>query len=435
MSFQRELKNSGLARLSTIILSAATWGLAVMPASADPVDDFYKGRSMELIVGSGPGGGYDVYGRLIARHIPRYIPGRPKIVVKNVVGGGGLRASNILYNVSPKDGSTIGTVSRAMITAPLMDQKSAKFDPSKFTWIGSANNEDNICFSWHTAPTKTWAQVVRERLIVGSAAQGTSTYTYPVMLRNMFGAKFELIAGYPDASSVLLAMQRGEVQAMCISLSSIQARHPKWLQEGTISIFALIGLKRNSDIPNVPAVAEFATSDEQKQVLKVILGPQFAGRPILAPPSIPQDRATALRAAFDSSMKDKALLEDSKKQRLDISPATGQEVADLVSDIYAAPKELINKVRAVSVRPLDMKVTIKQLPTLTVSVSLKKVDKKGALVIFDADGKSQRAQVSNSRTAITVAGNKANRAALKAGMKCQITYQGNNTEAQSIRCE
>ncbi|MGE0653221.1 MAG: Bug family tripartite tricarboxylate transporter substrate binding protein [Alphaproteobacteria bacterium] len=403
-------------------------------ASGQTVEEFYKGRSMELIVGSGTGGGYDVYGRLASRHMGRHIPGNPRIIVKNVVGGGGIRASNLLYNVVPKDGGTIGTVSRAMITLPLMGQKNAKFDPSKFTWIGSANNEDNICLSWHTAPVKTWEQLLKNKLIIGSAAQGTSTYTYPVTLRNMFGAQFELIAGYPDASSVLLAMQRGEVQSICISLSSIQTRHPKWLSDGSINVLVLIGLKRNPDLPKVPSLNELASSDEQKQLLKVILGPQFAGRPLLAPPSIPTERAAALRAAFMAAMKDKALLADAKKLRLDISPATGEEVADLVRDIYASPKSLIEKVQAVSVKPDDMKVTVKELPVVTVSATLKTVEKKGAVLSFDVKGKTQRARISNARTAISIKGAKAGRSSLKAGMDCSITYQGSGTEASKVSC-
>ena len=358
-------------QLRNVFLAAGALVAASGTAQAQSVADFYKGRAMDVIVGSGVGGGYDVYARLAARHLPRHIPGEPRMIVKNVVGGGGIRASNLLYNVAPKDGSTIATVSRAMITAPLSGQASAKFDPSKFTWIGSANNEDNICLSWRDAPVKTWGDLLKTKLIIGSAAQGTSTYTYPVMLHNMFGAKFELIAGYPDASSVLLAMQRGEVQSICISLSSIQTRHPAWLKDGTINVFTLVGLKRNSDLPNVPSLAEFATNDEQKQLLKIILGPQFAGRPLLAPPNVPADRVVALRGAFNASMKDAALLADAKKLRLDISPATGEEVAALVNDIYASPKELIAKVQAVSVRASDMKVTVKELPVVTVSTTLK----------------------------------------------------------------
>lgn len=414
--------------------AAALAGVIATGAAAQGVASFYKGRNIDMIVGAGVGGGYDIYGRLVARHLGRHVPGAPKIIVKNVAGGGGIRASNLLFNVSPKDGGTIGTVSRAMITAPLMGQSAAKFDPAKFTWIGSVNNEDNICVAWRTAKVKTWNDLLQTPLIVGSAGQGTSTYTFPVMLRNMFGAKFELIAGYPDGGAAMLAMERGEVESVCISLSSVQTRAPQWLKDGSINVLTLIGLKRNADVPNAPAISEFARNDEQRQLLKIILGPQFAGRPILAPPALPADRTAALRAAFNAMMKDAALLADAKKLRLDVGPATGEEVAALVGDIYGAPKELVAKVQAVSVRPRDMKVTEKKIEAVTVDAVLRTVEKKGAALAIDVKGKAASVTVSGARTKVSVGGAAAKRDALKPGMACAITYLGNGTEASVISC-
>lgn len=324
----------------------------VPAALAQPVAEFYRGKTIEWIVGSGAGGGYDLYARLLARRIGEHIPGKPTAIVKNLAGGGGIRAANLLYNVSPRDGSTIGTVSNAMITAPLIGGgDAAKFDPSKFTWIGSAASEDGICAAWHTAEVKSWNDLLQKKLLVGTAAPGTTTYTYPVALRNMFQAKFELITGYPDASQVALAIERGEVQAICQTYSSLNAQRPQWIKERQVNVLVALGLQRNPALSNVPSVMELAKSEEQKQMLQVILASNFAGRPVFAPPEIPADRTEALRKAFDAVVKDAALIEDAKKQRLDIEPARGAEVEKLVKSVYATPPAVIAKVKEIVAKP------------------------------------------------------------------------------------
>lgn len=321
--------------------------LTAQPAAAQSVADFYHGRNVELIVGSGPGGGYDLYARLLARRMGEHIPGKPTLIVKNMTGGGGIRAGNLLYNVSPRDGSTLGTFSNAMITAPLIGSEATKFDPATFTWIGSAASEDGVCIAWKTAEAKSWADLRDKKLIVGTAAPGTTTYTYPVMLRNMFDAKFELITGYPDASQAALAIERGEVQGICQTYSSLRAQRSQWFSDKEISVIISIALDRIPDLPDVPTVMELAKSDEQKQMLRVILAPNFAGRPLFAPPEIPTDRRDALRQAFDAVVKDPALIEDAKKQRLELAPASGKDVEALVKSVYATPPAMVEKVKQV----------------------------------------------------------------------------------------
>lgn len=334
--------------------AAAVAAAAIMmaeTASAQSVADFYHGRNMDLIVGSGAGGGYDLYARLLARRMGEYIPGKPNLIVKNMAGGGGIRAGNLLYNVSPRDGSTIGTFSNAMITAPLIGSEATKFDPSKLTWIGSAASENSVCVAWKTADVKSWGDLADKKLIVGTAAPGTTTYTFPVMLRNMFDAKFELITGYPDASQAALAIERSEVQGICQTYSSLRAQRPQWFSDKDINVLISIALQRIPDLPDVPSVMELAKSDEQKQMLKVILAPNFAGRPLFAPPEIPTDRRDALRQAFDQVVKDPALIEDAKKQRLEIAPSSGKDVEDLVNSVYATPTTMVEKVKQVVSKP------------------------------------------------------------------------------------
>jgi tripartite-type tricarboxylate transporter receptor subunit TctC len=327
-------------------IAASIAVLGAHAACAETVAQFYQGRSVDFVVGSGAGGGYDIYARLLARRMGEHIPGKPALIVKNVVGGGGIRASNLLYNVSPRDGSVIATVSRAMITAPALGVDSAKFDASKFTWLGNLTGEDSVCVAWHTAPVKTWDDLKKTKLIVGTAAPGTSTYTFPALLKNMFGAKFDLVTGYPDASQTVLALERGEVQSICQTYSTIKATHPTWIKDGTVNVLVVVGLRRNAELPNVPAAAEFATSKEQQQIIKVILGPELIGRPVFAPPAVPADRVAALREAFMATMKDPAFLADAERQKLEIDPTRGAEIQELVTDILSAPPEMMAKAQA-----------------------------------------------------------------------------------------
>jgi tripartite-type tricarboxylate transporter receptor subunit TctC len=332
--------------IRTFVLGALAVATLSAPAAAQSVAEFYQGKSVDVVVGSGSGGGYDIYARLLARRMGDHMPGKPTLIVKNVVGGGGIRAANLLYAVSPKDGSVIATVSRAMITAPVLGIEAAKFDAAKFTWIGNLTGEDSVCMAWHTAPVKTWNDVLRSKLIVGTAAPGTSTYTFPALLKNMFGAKFEMVTGYPDASQAVLALERGEVQAICQTYSTIKANHPSWVKDGTVNVLTVVGLRRNAELPDVPAAAEFATSDEQRQIIKIILGPELIGRPIFGPPGMPADRTAALREAFVKTAKDPAFLADAARQNLEIDPTGGQEIQELVADILSAPPAMMAKAQA-----------------------------------------------------------------------------------------
>ena len=335
-----------LIRIAAVSIAAAVLLVLVPSAGAQSVAEFYQGRSVDFVVGSGAGGGYDIYARLLARRMGEYIPGKPTLIVKNVVGGGGLRATNLLYNVSPRDGSVIATVSRAMITAPVLGIDSAKFDAAKLTWLGNLTGEDSVCVAWHTAPVKTWDDLKKTRLIVGTAAPGTSTYTFPALLKNMFGAQFDMVTGYPDGSQAVLAMERGEVQSICQTYSTIKATHPSWIKEGTVNVLTVVSLRRNAELLGVPAAAEFAADKEQQQIIKIILGPELIGRPVFAPPALPTDRVKALREAFLATSKDSDFLADAARQNLEIDPTSGQEIQDLVSDILSAPPELMAKAQA-----------------------------------------------------------------------------------------
>jgi tripartite-type tricarboxylate transporter receptor subunit TctC len=237
----------------------------------------------------------------------------------------------------------LGTFSNAMITEPMLGGGQALFDPAKFTWIGSASREDGLCVATRSSGVASWSNLLQKEVIVGTAATGT----YPVMLRNLFGARFKLVSGYPDGGQIALAIERGEVQAICQTYSSLKIGHPNWLRDQIVQPLIALGFGRIPDLPEVLSVMDLAKTDEQQQVLKVVLAPTLAGRPFVAPPGVPADRVAALRDAFDAMTKDPAFLDEALRLQVDVQPATGVEIEALVKDIYALPKVVIATTRRV----------------------------------------------------------------------------------------
>jgi tripartite-type tricarboxylate transporter receptor subunit TctC len=333
-------------RLALTVMILA--GAGVRFSAADPIADFYRGKTIELDVGTGVGGGYDANARLVARHLGRFLPGNPTIVVDNMPGGGGIRAANTLFNRSARDGSVIGTFSDAMITEPVLGGGQSLFEPAKFNWIGSASREDGICVATPASGVASWNDLLQKEVIVGTAASGTTTYMYPVMLRNLFGAKFKLVSGYPDGGQIALALQRNEVQSVCQTYSSIKIGHPDWLRDRIVAPLIALGLGRIHELPDLASVIELARNVEQKQVLDVILAPTLAGRPFVAPPGVPPDRVAALRDAFDAMTKDALFLAEASQLRIDVHPAGGRQIESLVREIYALPESVIAQTKRVA---------------------------------------------------------------------------------------
>jgi tripartite-type tricarboxylate transporter receptor subunit TctC len=259
-------------------------------------------------------------------------------------GAGSLRLANWLYNTAPKDGTEFGTVGRGIAFDPLFGSKIAQFDASKFTWIGSANNEVSICVSWHTTGITKFEDLYAKSMTVGGTGGGSDTEVFPQFLNAVLGTKLNLVSGFAGGSDVVKAMERGEVQGRCgWSWSSVIATQKDWVEQKKINILAQLSLSKHPDLPNVPLVTDLAKTDEQRQVLKLIFGRQVMGRPYLAPPNIPKDRAEALRAGFMSTMKDKEFLGEAEKANLEITPVSGAEVEKLVRELYGTPPEIVAK--------------------------------------------------------------------------------------------
>jgi tripartite-type tricarboxylate transporter receptor subunit TctC len=313
-------------------------------AHAQDLAAFYKSRNLNMEIGYSAGGGYDVYARMLARHIGKHIPGNPTVVTKNLEGAGSLRLANWLYNIAPKDGTEMGTIGRGVAFDPLLGNKAAQFDAQKFNWIGSANNEVSVCVAWQGSGITKFEELYTKQMTVGGTGGGSDTDVFPQILNAVLGTKMKIITGYPGGNDVNLAMERGEVAGRCgWSWSSVVATHKNWLDEKKIAILVQLGLSKHPELPDVPLVTDLAKTDEQRQVLKLIFARQVMGRPFLAPPGIPKERAAALRQAFMDAMKDKDFLAEADKAQLEITPVTGPDVEQLVKEVYQTPPAIAAK--------------------------------------------------------------------------------------------
>jgi len=331
---------------AALIIALSVLALPVRGWAQSPAE-FYKGKNIDLLIGYSVGGAYDLYARQLARHLSKYIPGNPTVVPKNMDGAGSLRLANLLYNVAPKDGSTFGIIGRGTGFDPLLGNKSAQFDASKYTWIGSANNEVSICVAWYTTGVTKFEDLLTKELVVGGTSASADTDQFPRVTNGVLGTKMKVITGYPGGNEVGLAMERGEVQGRCgWSWSSVKSTHQQWYDQKKINILVQLALSKHAELPNVPLIIDLAKTDEQRQILKLIFARQVMGRPFLAPPGVPADRAAALRKAFMDTMKDKDFLADAEKAGMEITPVPGDQLQTLVKEIYATPPEIVQKAAA-----------------------------------------------------------------------------------------
>ena len=279
--------------------SCNSWGFVAAPASADAVADFYKGKRIAMMVGSEPGGGYDSYARLVTRHLGRFIPGNPEFIVQNMPGGGGIRVTNNLYNIAPKDGTAMGTVQRAILTTPLLDARNTeiKYDPLKFNWLGSLNTETGLIVVASNTPHKEMKDLFQKELMVGSS--GPTTDFMPLFLNNVLGTKFKIIAGYKSSTDAYLALERGEVEGR-ISNGYAGDKNflDPWMAQKKVRFLAQLTTVKNPLFPDVPLILDFARNDRERQAMELILSAQLWGRPFVMPPDVPADRVAAVRKAF-----------------------------------------------------------------------------------------------------------------------------------------
>jgi len=333
---------------SSCIGSLVLAAMAALPARADPVSDFYKGRTVTLIAGYSAGGGFDLYSRIIANYLGKYIPGQPRIVVQNMPGAGSLRAASHVYNVAPRDGSVI-SLTRAPVIAPLLGSTGgASFDVSKFTWLGSGASDLTVCALLGNPKIRTMADALTIEHTLGGLGPGSDEDMYTKILRRLLGLKAKLVTGYPGGAEMVLAVERGELDGRCgWAWSSIKLSRPDWIAEKKIKVLTVLALERTPELPDVPAIMEFVKTEGHRQILRFVLNAQTLGRPFVAPPAIPEDRATALRRAFDETMKDAAYLAEMKAKKLDVGPIPWQNITPLLKDFYSTPQSVVDETRAI----------------------------------------------------------------------------------------
>ena len=323
-------------------LIAALLSAGATPAAAQA--DALAGKSVQMIIGFGPGGGYDLWGRTLGRHIGKHLPGHPNVVPQNMPGAGSYAAASYIFNIAPKDGSVLGIIARDAALGPLTGASGARFDPTRLSWIGTPTKETNVCIAFHTAPVKSVQDLYEKQLILGDTGPGTGTRSYPKVLNDVLGMKFKLVGGFPSSAEVFLAMERGEVDGICESLDSIKNRRPDWIPTRKIAILFQGGAEPNPELQGVPFVLDLARTDEQKKTIEFLYAGQGIGRPFVAPPDLPAERLKMLRDAFNATMKDADFIAETKKSKLELEPEDGEHLAALIAKIYATPKPIVDKI-------------------------------------------------------------------------------------------
>lgn len=331
------------ARLTLALLAAAAGS---GPASAQgDVAPFFKDKQMRIVVGSAAGAGYDLNARLLARHWTNHIPGKPQIIVQNQVGAGSVTMTNAVYGGAPRDGTVVGAAINGMPTAALLTPSIVKFDPRRLIWVGSSNRETQLAYVWHTAPVKTLAELKTKELVVGATTAGTTQFDFPIAARDILGLKFKVISGYKGTTDIHLAMESGEVQGMGSNgWLSLKTLNSAWIAEKKVIPVVQFVLERNPDLKDVPTIFEIASSEAERQALRLLVARLEYGRPFFLPPEVPADRVAALRRAFDATMKDAAFLAEADRSKIDISPMTGEEVEKLVGQVLETPADVVARV-------------------------------------------------------------------------------------------
>jgi tripartite-type tricarboxylate transporter receptor subunit TctC len=336
------------------LLGALSFGMAltVFGVGGAGAADYYKGKSVTITVGSSSGGGYDGYARFLARHWGQLIPGKPKFIVKNMPGAGSLKATNHLYNVAPKDGTEIGAIQNGVVFEPLFKVmgkgREAKFDATKLSWIGAVTRETSVMVVWHTSPFKSIADVRKTQVLTGASGATTSYAVYPRLMNATMGTNIRVVMGYRGTSGITLALERGEIQAMTgWDYSSLASRKGQWLKDNKVRILVQFGNEKHPMMPNVPLASSLTTNKVNRDVLELIAARQDIGRPYVAPPAVPAVAMTALRASFQTMMKDADFLKEGAKLRIEVHPSNAQQALAIIQRAYAAPPDVVAKARQI----------------------------------------------------------------------------------------
>lgn len=426
------------------VSAAVLLALGMAPAAkADAVADFFKGKRITIIVGSGAGGGYDVYGRLVSRHMGRHIPGNPAFIVKNMTGASSIVAANHVVNVAPKDGSTIGALQREIALVEVMGQKGPKFKAQELQWLGSLASEAGVCAVNVSTGIKSFEEIFQREFVFGGTGPNITEF-HPAMFNNLMAAKTKLIKGYPSTPPIHLAIERKEVDGICQSWASFKEQANKMLKSGEIKPLVQMALKPEAEMQKmgIPMFFDFVTDKhlspgqtvaDVKSYFRLVLASGVMGRPYMVAPGVPAERTKALRAAFVAMVKDPKFVAEAKKQRRDVEFVSGEEIDEIVKTMAATPKDKLAQLD----EHLKFKGKIAQT-TFKMAKDTGKVTKvsgKGREVTIDVKGKPALAKLSNSGTKVRIGGKKAKRSDVKVGMTCTFVYPEAGMQAEAVTCK
>ncbi len=330
---------------SLIAFAALALAAQSFPARADAVEDFYRGKTLSMTIGTSAGNDYDFRARLVARHMPKFIPGNPPIISRNMPGGGGIVPTNWFAKLAPRDGTSLYMIQSNMMSAQALETQGVAFDTRKFFWIGNTSQTPNVINSWHTTDVKTIEDAKTRELVLGGSI-GSASAVYPVLLNKLIGTRFKLVTGYPGGNELNIALERGEIQGRgSNSWASWKSTRPQWLAEKKLIILVQIGLQRASDLPDLPTMIELANNDLDKAVARFISSDTAISRAVITTEGTPPDRVEALRRAFDATMKDAEFLAEAAKTQMDISPLSGVESQKIADSIANTPPEVLARAR------------------------------------------------------------------------------------------
>lgn len=329
-----------IARIAAgLCLALATGSFA--SAQIDTID-----KPVTIYVAGTAGGGIDLLGRAVARHLGRHIPGTPNVVAQDMPGAGGIRAANFLAESAPRDGTAIGTFAGGPVLEPLIGARNPGYDMSQFTWIGATSKDVGLCLADARTPFRTIDDVRAHEMIVAGTGAGSETDTYPIILNAVLGTKFKLVTGYLGTKETVMAIENGEAQGRCsFALSAVKMTRPDWIADRKVNVLFQMGLTRARDLPDVPLVLDFVKDDKDRQLLTLLMSTMAISHPFMAPPGLPEARATVLRRAFDATMRDPAFMEEAKLLSLDLDPSTGEQAQDIVAKMYATPATVIARAK------------------------------------------------------------------------------------------
>ena len=324
---------------------AALWRWSASPAAvADSIADFYKGKTVTIIVGYPPARGYTLYGQMLAKYLTDHMPGRPNVIVQSMPGAGSIKAANYVYTVAPKDGTTLGIFSIGALIDELFGLSTTSFDSTKYGWIGNMDESVGVCVVKSASGVRKFEDLLQKETLFGGTGPSGGATQAAIALTRLYGAKIKLIKGYPGAQDVVLAMDRGEVQGVCgITIAVLKSRLAQQIASGQLIPIIHDAMKPHPELPGIPSVYDFAKSDDDRKVLDLLFGWRVLGRPIAAPPGVPAERLTALRKAFSDAVNDQRFIADAAKAQLDIAPAPGEEVASLIARLFSHSKDTVKR--------------------------------------------------------------------------------------------